>query len=257
MLELADWLGRYPELVFVILMVICGSTAAWSWHCLRDAPGSRDRRRDRRSFVARVVAVSGLGIFALLAIGQQGNGRQVLFDEALAESMAGHASDAWLQTLAILTTAGDRDVLFALGALVFVVLLCLRRWLDAWTWLAGTAGAGLLNMLLKGVFERARPDFLHRYAEVHGFSFPSGHATGAIACYGMLAYLLLRAAPTAWHNAIVVLSALLIVAIGYSRVVLQVHYFSDVAAAYAITLTWLVFCMVARAWLTRRLNSGP
>ena len=252
MLALADWLGRHPEGVLVLLMLGCGALAAGAWHGLRDAPGSRDQRRDRRSLVARVVAFMGLAVFAALAVGQQGDGRLVLFDQTLAQSLAGHASAALLRGLAILTTAGDRDVLIGLAAVVLAVLLWQRRWRDAGTWLAGTAGAGLLNMLLKASFARARPEFLHGYADAHGWSFPSGHATGAIAFYGMLAYLLLRGVRPAWHAAIVVATVLLIVAIGYSRVVLQVHYFSDVVAAYAVTLAWLVLCMVVRAWLEHR-----
>jgi membrane-associated phospholipid phosphatase len=76
------------------------------------------------------------------------------------------------------------------------------------------------------------------------WSFPSGHSSGALMIYGMLAYLLARAIPSRWiHDAIAVAAAFLIALIGLSRMYLGVHYFSDVIGGYAAGIVWLAACI--------------
>ena len=50
-------------------------------------------------------------------------------------------------------------------------------------------GSSILNLLLKWVFQRARPD-IHRLIEITGYSYPSGHSMAAFSFYSVLAYLL-------------------------------------------------------------------
>ncbi|MEI2417192.1 phosphatase PAP2 family protein [Orrella sp. JC864] len=231
--------------------------AALGWHAVREVPAAPTReRRRRRTRVAWLCAGLSLALFGALAWGLYRDGAQVAFDDALAGSLAQHAWPAWLRLWALLTVAGDRNLLIVLGACVLAVLLLRRRWADALVWVAGTAGAGVLNIVLKAAFARARPQHGHGYAHAEGWSFPSGHATGAMAFYVMLAYLLVRRAPPGWQGAMVTGTAMLVAAVGYSRIVLQVHYFSDVVAAFAVTFAWLVLCMAARAWACRRAAQG-
>jgi undecaprenyl-diphosphatase len=61
--------------------------------------------------------------------------------------------------------------------------------------------------------------------------------------YGMLAYVLLRLLPQRLHRAVIAGAVFLIGAIGISRILLQVHYFSDVMAGYAYGLLWLLLCI--------------
>ena len=88
-----------------------------------------------------------------------------------------------------------------------------------------------------------RPPFQHGLANVHGFSFPSGHAAGSFAVYAMLAYLAVRLLPRVWHLPGVAAGVLLIVFVGASRVLLQVHYVSDVLAGWAGAATWSALCI--------------
>jgi membrane-associated phospholipid phosphatase len=77
----------------------------------------------------------------------------------------------------------------------------------------------------------------------HGWSFPSGHASGAVATYGMLAYVLTRLLPERWHAAILATAAVIALSTGFSRVFLQVHFLSDVIAGFACGLAWLTLCI--------------
>ena len=108
------------------------------------------------------------------------------------------------------------------------------------TWLAAVSGSALLNWLLKGLFQRPRPHFAHPLVVESSYSFPSGHAMESFVAYGMLAYLAVLALRT-WEARVAVVcgAALLVVLIGFSRMYLGVHYFSDVIAGYAAGGVWL------------------
>ncbi len=257
-LELAFLLGRHPVAVFFALMLLSGGLAALAWrYIVAGSTPAGAARATRRRQVAWLAGLLALLVFAALATGLYRDGWQLAFDDTLAATLSEHASAGWLWAWSWLTVAGDRDLLIGLGAAVFLLLLWRRAWHEAALWLAGTAGAGLLNMLLKASFARARPEHTHGFAVADGWSFPSGHSTGAMAFYGMLAYLLVRHLPPRWRAAVAVASAMLVAAVGYSRIVLQVHYFSDVVAAFAITGAWILLCLGVRQAVAARASAGP
>ncbi|WP_420468319.1 phosphatase PAP2 family protein [Panacagrimonas sp.] len=172
----------------------------------------------------------------------EGMGR---FDRALAAELAASASPELLQGFARITRLADVEVQTVICIGVAALLLWRRRRLLAVTWIAAVAGNGLMTRLLKWIFARDRPLHDHGVALAHGYSFPSGHASGAMAVYGMLAYLLIRATPGLWHVPIALSTAAVVLSVGYSRVVLQVHYFSDVLAGFVVAAGWLVVCIAA------------
>ena len=85
-------------------------------------------------------------------------------------------------------------------------------------------------------------------ASAYGFSFPNGHSSGTVVAFGMLAYLGLRLLPPRWH-----LPVLLAFSVGASRIILRVHYASDVAAGFASGTAWLAAC-ATRSEFGRRLR---
>jgi undecaprenyl-diphosphatase len=148
-----------------------------------------------------------------------------------------------LRTFSLITHLGDPDFLTVLATVVTVALLLLKRWVLAGAWVSATLGGGLLNLILKSIFERPRP--LHDHGLVHetSWSFPSGHASGSMLIYSLLGYLIVRHTPRAWHIPVAVVTVALIVFVGSSRVLLQVHYFSDVLAGYASAAAWSALCI--------------
>ena len=110
--------------------------------------------------------------------------------------------------------------------------------------MAAVVGNALLNKGLKHLFERDRPAHWHGVVTETGYSFPSGHASGTLATYGMLAYLVLRLAPPLWHVPALLGAAWLAWMGACSRVLLQVHYASDVLAGLASGSVWLGLCIV-------------
>lgn len=61
--------------------------------------------------------------------------------------------------------------------------------------------------------------------------------------YGMLAYVALRTLRSEWHSPLVLGVISLVLNVGFSRIVLQFHFASDVAAGYAPGLAWLSVCI--------------
>src|SRR2546422_374582 len=127
----------------------------------------------------------------------------------------------------------------ALGG-VFV-LAWRREWIVLGGWVAAFSGAALIDYWLKLVIHRPRPSYAAALMPQATWSFPSGHAMGSLVGYGMLAYVLCLLA-TCNHRTrlwIVAGAAVVIVAIGVSRLYLGVHYFSDVVGGYAAGAIWL------------------
>lgn len=122
--------------------------------------------------------------------------------------------------------------------------------------LVAVVGSVLFNALGKLVFHRPRPA-MAVYLEP-SFSFPSGHATIAVAFYGFVAYVLIRLAQS-WRAKVNILFLMVLwcFAIGLSRVYLGEHYVSDVWSGYLVGALWLIIGMTFSEWLRRRQENAP
>lgn len=101
-------------------------------------------------------------------------------------------------------------------------------------------GAALLNQALKALIQRPRPDVALRLVDVGGYSFPSGHSMAAMAFFGLLIWLIWHSVENPRRRALLIAAfASVIALIGFSRIYLGVHYFTDVMAGFAISLVWL------------------
>lgn len=98
----------------------------------------------------------------------------------------------------------------------------------------------ILNQVLKMVFNRPRP-VENRLIEASGYSFPSGHSMVSMAFYGLLIYLAYKNIKNKKIKyAICIGLTLLIVLIGISRIYLGVHYASDVAGGFLLSIAYLI-----------------
>jgi len=95
--------------------------------------------------------------------------------------------------------------------------------------------------VVKGIFERPRPELDVRLIPQGGFSFPSGHSMNCIVCFGILIYLIRKLCPNRKiANVLTVLLVLLIVGIGSSRVYVGVHFPTDVLGGWSLGLAFLM-----------------
>lgn len=136
---------------------------------------------------------------------------------------------------------GNVQTVLLLLAAALIMTLFARRWLDALLLLLAPLAAELFMALLKALVHRPRPPLEDARIVDSGFSFPSGHATLAAVFYGTLAFLVIRQARSEWLKVLIGMSAALIVlAVGVSRIYLGVHYGTDVLAGWALGSFWLV-----------------
>ncbi len=146
---------------------------------------------------------------------------------------------------AVVTSLGAGLTLSIVGLGVGVLLALRRRWIVLAGWAAALLGSGLLDGALKFAIRRPRPELAANFLSKLSWSFPSGHSMASLVTYGMLAYLVVLALKgrqrlqiTAALSAIV-----LILAIGFSRLYLGVHYFSDVIGGFTAGALWLSACI--------------
>ncbi|PZS31523.1 MAG: hypothetical protein DLM59_09845 [Pseudonocardiales bacterium] len=113
--------------------------------------------------------------------------------------------------------------------------------------------SSLLDNLVKSLVHRARPVLPDPVAHAGGQSFPSGHAQAAIVGYGVLLLVFLPALHGAWRRVAPAVAVVMVLAIGFSRVALGVHYVSDVLAGYVLGAAWLIAMTAAfSAWQVER-----
>lgn len=98
---------------------------------------------------------------------------------------------------------------------------------------------GVIDTIVKEVVARPRPSLVDPVATAYGKSFPSGHSMTAAVAYGALLLVFLPEIPRRWRVPIVVAAALLVLAIGGTRLALGVHYITDVAGGFVLGLAWL------------------
>lgn len=153
--------------------------------------------------------------------------------------------EPWLNPVMLgITTIGDPSVLVPLCLFASLWLLRQRQRSEAITIAIAAVGALGLNLLLKNLFERDRPELWARTVDVRYYSFPSGHAMLSMVIWGLFGYLLASRFPK-WRNHIVVATSVLILLIGFSRLYLGVHWLTDIVAGYAAGFVWLVACLLS------------
>ena len=141
------------------------------------------------------------------------------------------------------TWFGNNATLIGFVVVVALALVLARRYWAALRVVAASGLGGLVVLGLKALFARERP--ADQVIQATGFSFPSGHAFASTVFYGMMVYLVFRLTERTWTRAMaVVIGPLMILAVGLSRVYLNVHYLSDVLGGWLAGATWLGACLL-------------
>ena len=247
---MVEWIAAHALLLWALLLMLAvlGGDLAWQhnvrWHRRAARCGQAPTVLRWQVGASLLIALVLFFSAIVLAIFSRHAAALAGFDASLAESLRDQMPLPVLRGIAMLTHLGDKLWVIAVASLMLLALLLRRCWQLALAWVVALLGIVPINGSLKALFRRVRPLHDHGFIVEPGWSFPSGHAFGAMVFYGMLAYVLLRLSPH-YHRAIIATTMLLIGVVGISRILLQVHYFSDVLAGYTAGAAWLVLCIGA------------
>ncbi len=198
------------------------------------------------ALTAALAAIIGGGlVVGVLALLVRGNDTLRAIDRAAADFGHHHATHLSTHLLTWVTDLGDWPVFPLIG--VVVVLLELRRAPSVYlvpflviVW----AGDWAATTLIKDLVDRARPT-LNPLAATLGPSFPSGHSSTAASFYAALALVLARGRGARTRALLVGAAVGIAVAVASSRVLLDVHWLSDVIAGLALGWAWFAVCAIA------------
>lgn len=178
-----------------------------------------------------------------------------LLDARFSSWLHAHSSEPLTTMMRIITSVHS---LWGVAIMTLLVSACwwlrgLRDWVLRLV--VGVFGGMLLNLLLKHLFLRPRPDFKNPLLTLTTYSFPSGHTMATTVFYGTLcAFAVSHVRNFHWRALAIGVSLLMIALVGFSRIYLGVHYLSDVLAAIAEGLALLAFSFVVVDSVKRRLS---
>ena len=260
-LQAAAWLGAHAPGQYAAVSVLLVAVTLLGEYLLQhtarprpQAPPAVLSHRMRLAMGCALVALNSAA-FAWLAKELIDGPTLSAIDVAFTDALASVVPAGIVQAAALLTRLGDPATLGVLGVAVGMALLLRRHLGLTLGWAVALGGNAVLNPALKQLFARMRPLHAAAGASAQGFSFPSGHSSGTVVAFGMLAYLGLRLLPPRWHLPVLLVAVLLAFSVGVSRIILRVHYASDVAAGFASGTAWLALCVTGiefGRWLRHR-----
>lgn len=193
---------------------------------------------------ALAMAVAGL---AWLSVAYTDGGTVVDLDVRVADWVAAHMPD-WAEWIArVFSWVGGAVGLAPLCIVAVALLWRAGRGVDALFVAIALVVVQILVAVLKGSFERARPEVGSAVPLPHSYAFPSGHAADSVVFFGAVAVVAADQLESGRARvALYACAAGLALAIGSSRVVLNVHYVSDVLAGWCLGVATLCLCLLVR-----------
>jgi membrane-associated phospholipid phosphatase len=188
------------------------------------------------------LAALGFGLVSEMVTSRTGLYR---WDASAAAWGADHATATSTWLLGLVTWLGATVTVVCVTVALGTVEFLRRRRLAVLAFLlVVVAGQNLIANLVKDLVDRARPPVAH-LAPSSGFSFPSGHTAAAAATWAAVALVLGRGRPPAVKALLATGAAAITVAVAASRVLLGVHWLTDVIGGAALGFGWFVVCSVA------------
>ncbi|PLR98840.1 phosphatase PAP2 family protein [Bacillus sp. T33-2] len=166
------------------------------------------------------------------------------FDHAIINVVQSYISPKITSIVSAITFLGSVRFIAFCVIFIFIILLMAKKTALALFIACSSALGAVFNVFLKSVFKRERPD-IQRLVEETSYSFPSGHSMGSFIFYGAVGYIIVLTAKSKRLSVLGAgLMAILIIAIGISRIYLGVHYPSDVIGGFCAGGAWLMICII-------------
>jgi magnesium chelatase family protein len=192
-------------------------------------------------------------VFVKVMIAVLGQAGITEFDQRAASALHSAATPWGAELWGFVSHLGTYKVMATSGVIIAILLWRKGERMYFPGILVAMFGAAFLNAELKLLVQRARPFWENPLARESTFSFPSGHSLGSVVGYGLITYglYLLTRKRSVWLPVAIALT-IVVLGIGYSRMYLGVHYFSDVIGGFALGAFWLAACVTGIAVARRR-----
>ena len=211
--------------------------------------------------VALLLAVSLAFVVCFMYLGQEVRESATTATDLHLLRRVADTTRRWPLTLSeTVSLFGTAPMLVVITAVAGASLARHGRWLEIALLIAAALGAVLLSPVTKHLVSRARPTaFFRTYAT--GYSFPSGHTLNATCLALALGFILWR---SPWRRSIKIGWSLVLVVymacVGASRIVLGVHYPTDVLGGFLLGTAWVTLLMTlvlgAERWRAVRRKRG-
>lgn len=201
--------------------------------------------------ILAVLSLTSLGEFTYLGR-EVGESATTATDTSLLTGISGWTRPWPLALAQTATSFGAAPAIIAITVALLALLSWKKRWFDVVYVASAAIGAITLSTVTKDLVARARPMAFFRVPE-HGYSFPSGHTLNSTSLALVIGFLLWR---TYWSRGTKVAGTaglvLYAVSVGTSRLVLGVHYPTDVLAGFLLALAWGTLLMIVVLLCERR-----
>lgn len=217
-------------------------------------------RLETRTLVGLLALVGVPWLFLSIADEvSEGETRAIDRNLLLAMRTPGEPSDPmgprWLEeAVRDVTALGGFTLLTILTVVATLLLLCKSRRREALVFVSTVILAQASNSLLKGFYERPRPDLVAHGSYVYSHSFPSGHSAMAAVVFLVLATVFASVEPRRRTKALIYGVAIaVVIAVGVSRIYLGVHWPTDVLGGWCLGVGWAIAAWLVLAFSRPRL----
>lgn len=217
-------------------------------------------RLETRTLVGLLALVGVPWLFLSIADEvSEGETRAIDRNLLLAMRTPGEPSDPigprWLEeAVRDVTALGGFTLLTILTVVATLLLLCKSRRREALVFVSTVILAQVSNSLLKGFYERPRPDLVAHGSYVYSHSFPSGHSAMAAVVFLVLATVFASVEPRRRTKTLIYGVAIaVVIAVGVSRIYLGVHWPTDVLGGWCLGVGWAIAAWLVLAFSRPRL----
>ncbi|HLQ82442.1 MAG TPA: phosphatase PAP2 family protein [Pseudogracilibacillus sp.] len=202
----------------------------------------------KTTFLLLAVIFSLLFIFvANITSGSLG----VRLDEVFANWADQQTNTLINQLMSFASIIGSSEVILLVTVLIGLYFLIKRYWHHFFFFFVLSVGGVILNLTLKLLVKRARPDDEVSFIEVfdytfelQSYSFPSGHTMRATILFLFIIYLAISGLKrTVFKTIAIIGSIVLLLLVALSRIMLDAHYATDIIGAIVISLAWFFLCL--------------
>jgi membrane-associated phospholipid phosphatase len=173
-------------------------------------------------------------------------------DHGVALWFHAHLTPTFVSVLRGITEFGSSEWIAIVLAVAVLFFIFKRWWPSLLTMVVAVPGGMLLNEYVKILVHRHRPFVDGWFVDWSGYSFASGHTIGATLLYGQIALFIIPLIKSRRGRVLVFSAAtFLIVMVGFSRIALGAHYFTDVLGGMFLGASWLTLCLLVSRPLRR------